>query len=1132
MKLNNNYQDYWKSIGLLFPLLLTGCSDELQLYPDDTGIDGRLVMELGANINQVSSTRADDSGFADGDRMGVFVVSYENGLPGTLTTSTNLASNVMFQFNADMGKWDSSTNIYWPDAETPVDAYGYYPFDNALSNVNEYSFEVAKDQSETSDDGEMSAYEASDFLWAKATNAQPGKMINLLYGHKMSGVKVILEEGSGFAAGEFAQIAKVVTVDNTLRHSNIDFATGTVTPTGDFDYNIVANPESDSFRAIVVPQTVADGKTTIGISLDDVNYSYKKEGGMTYASGKLNKFTLRVDKKSESGKYEVTLTSESISDWETDTSSHDFEANSYVVVECPEAGKLKETLVSNGIDYLTVKNLKIKGVLNHKDCDLMRSEMPSLTSLNLKEVNFPYVVIGFDWDKMTDIYGENALPAGAFYGNKTIRRFVLPESIVEIGENAFRETETTSAIVIPESVRKIDDEAFAYIWEISEIILPGKMEYIGSGAFRTAAKFEMRLPSTLRYIGDEAFAGAGNAYGTFSIPSNLEYLGHNAFHGTGHDMTGDVLIPAGLLTRLCMEIGFANGTNITLPEGLKSIDRLAGKFNSPIILPKSLEKIEQQAFYCTRFSSPIIFPENLVYIGDGAFLESNLPGKVEIPPMIDCVKSTSFNCTAITQVICGDQVLMIERDAFGRNGELRYVELGKNIQFIGEKAFGDCPQIQTIVSFAKEPAKATGAFTGCDFERTVLEVPVGCVDAYRHADGWKDFHNITEHRELAIDISEIECLEQGVTREAIIRSEGAWKVTQCPSWVHVTPMESSSKDNLTITVDPQDFTAEGREGTIEFTLTGKKYTTQVKVNQTKADTAEDTEIVLQPASATGQEIPLMIVGEGFTASQIISGKYMQIMNETMEQFFDVEPYKSLRNHFTVLTAIACSPDEGVNDYYTKKQTKFGTYEVEPKVDKLRAYAEKVSPTHIKSRIKDAMVIVVNNYGAFNGWSTICEDGFTIASVGYLSDAVYPYDQRGLIQHHAGGAAFAGLGVEYVSHFDHIKSCKCGGCNSLGQFNNMKQRGYYANLSMSGKLNEAPWQDFIFHPTYSADVDMWEGGHRHLRGVWRSESQSVMGTYIRYFNTISRYTIYQGVMRRAGLPYSLEDFIANDKIEKP
>lgn len=949
----------------------------------------------------------------------------------------------------------------------------------------------------------------------------------------MAGVKVILEEGAGFANNEFRSLSKIVTVDNTTRNATIDLSTGAVSVSGSFDYNIVMNPETDCYRAVVVPQTVASGKTTISVALDGTNYSYTRDGGMAFTPGKLHKFTLKIDKTDANGDYKISLASESISDWESDMSSHDFEANSYVVVNCEEGGKLKETLAAKGIDYLTVKNLKLTGILNTADCFFMKDEMKSLTSLNLMDAKFPYVDMGWDWDTESTIYAENALPSGAFGGNNTIRRYVLPESIVEIGGNAFSGTVPTSAIVIPESVKKIGGDAFSYIWENAEIVLPSKLEYIGPYAFyHTAAKFELRLPSTLKYIGDGAFAGARNAYGAFSIPSNLEYLGPNAFIETGHDMTGDVVIPAGLLERIHLEIGFVNGTNITLPEGLRTIDRLGGKYNSPIVLPNSLEKIESGAFYCTNFSSPIVFPDNITFIGGCAFLESTLPGRLELPPLIETVKGGAFNNTKITELIIGDQVQHIEEGAFGCNGELRYVEIGKNIQFIGNKAFEACGQIQTFVIFAKEPPKATGAFSGCDYDRTVLEVPEGCVDIYRQTDGWRDFHSITEHRELAVNVADIECLEQGVSREAIIRAEGPWKVTQCPSWVHVSPMESEAKDELTIKVDPQDFSAEDREGTIEFTLTGKNYTTKVNVRQMKAESPEDTEILLQTASASGNEVPLIIIGEGFTASQIVNGRYMQIMNETMEQFFDVEPYKSLRDHFTVITSIVCSPDEGVCDIYTMKQNKFDTYDLQPNVDKVREYVEKVTPSHLNGRTNDAMVIVVVNHNVFSGWTTICDDGFTVASIGRLDDAIYPYDQRGLVQHYAGGMAFAGLGEETVSHFEHIKACKCAFCNALSHFEYMKSRGYFANLTLSRKMAEAPWYDFIFHPNYSSDVDMWEGGHNHLRGVWRSESQSVMGTYIRYFNAISRYEICKSVMRRAGLPYSLDDFISNDIIEKP
>ncbi len=1115
----------------LIGAMVSGCSDDV--VRNDTVADGELL-DIRAVISQQASTRADESGFADGDRMGVFVVGYSSWVPGDLTADSNHANNVAFTLDAGSGQWNAPTPLYWPDSKSGADIYGYYPFDNRLSEVDAYPFEVRADQSVAGKDGDMGAYEASDFLWAKAVNAQPGSRVDLVFHHKMAGVKVVLEEESGFAEGEFARLPKTVTVDNTMRSAAINLSTGEATPVGNADRDIVMNPESGCWRAVVVPQTVASGKSTIGITIDGVSLSYTRDGGMVYEPGKLHTFTIKVAKTAPSGEYAVTLAAESITDWEADQSSHDFEANSYLVVNCSEPGRLPEAITAAGADASTVKNLKVTGVMDADDFTFVREGMPSLASINLKDVRIPEVYLGRDSDTEGDIYAENALPENAFSHNKTIRRFILPESIAAIGACAFSNTEPTSTIVIPESVTRICHDAFAYIWENAEIVLPGRLEYVGKYAFHTAAKFEMRLPSTLRYIGDHAFNEAGNAYGAFSIPSNLEYLGEEAFFKTGNALTGEIVIPAGLLETVDMDIRFASGTDITIPEGVRSINRLAGKFNSPVVLPKSLERIGQDAFYCTRFSSPMIFPENVAYIGPGAFLESNLPGRVEIPPLIDCVKARSFNCTQITDVIVGDNVLQIEDDAFGRNGALRHVELGKNLEYIGKGAFSESPELETIVCFAKEPPTASEAFSALEFDRTVLEVPAGCVGKYRNAPGWNQFSNITEHRELAFNIPLIECLDKGVVREGVLRAEGAWRVKECPDWVTVSPSSGEAKDQLTVRVASQAYGSEAREGEIVFQLDNNKdYTYSVGVRQlSHSEYGEDTEIVLQTASADGDAVPVMIVGEGFTASQITSGEYLARMNETMEQFFDIEPYHSLRDHFTVTTALACSPEEGVSDYTVTKANRFGTFGLEPDESRLRDYVTSVSQV-LSGRMDDAMVIVVTNHNVFGGWTTICQDGFTIASIGNIPEEdAYPYDRRGLVQHYAGGAAFAGLGEEHVSHFEHIKSCKCGNCNALGTFNEMKSRGYYANLSLSGKMSEAPWKDFIFHPGYSSDVDMWEGGHRHLRGVWRSESQSVMGTYISYFNAISRFEIYKRVMIRAGLDWSLENFINNDNIEKP
>ena len=75
--------------------------------------------------------------------------------------------------------------------------------------------------------------------------------------------------------------------------------------------------------------------------------------------------------------------------------------------------------------------------------------------------------------------------------------------------------------------------------------------------------------------------------------------------------------------------------------------------------------------------------------------------------------------------------------------------------------------------------------------------------------------------------------------------------------------------------------------------------------------------------------------------------------------------------------------------------------------------------------------------------------------------------------------------------------------------------------------------FFFDEKYAPYVDVYEGAMNHSRGAYRSEPQSVMGnTYVPYFNTISREILVRRIMERAGVDFSMEDFLAKDKIELP
>lgn len=172
-------------------LFAVGCADYDPM--EATATSGE-AMELRAEIRQQYATRANDGGFADGDQIGVFIVNYENDEAQPLHATGNHADNVRFTYDEATGKWTGSYQIYWKDKQTPIDAYGYYPFDADLNNVEAYPFSVQRNQRDAMTTGrKLSSYEQSDFLWAKKEGVIPtAGAITLQHRHAMAGIKVIL----------------------------------------------------------------------------------------------------------------------------------------------------------------------------------------------------------------------------------------------------------------------------------------------------------------------------------------------------------------------------------------------------------------------------------------------------------------------------------------------------------------------------------------------------------------------------------------------------------------------------------------------------------------------------------------------------------------------------------------------------------------------------------------------------------------------------------------------------------------------------------------------------------------------------------------------------------------------------
>ena len=1118
--------------------LLMACTDN---YTDNQSFSGGIgaPILLTGEIEQQNTTRTNEQGFVSGDRMGIYVVDYVDGQAGKLDAIGNRASNILYTFDAENYRWTAPTTIYWRDTQTPIDIYGYYPGANAISNPAAYPFEVKENQNAPAANGELAGYEASDLLWGKVSKVSPtDQAIVVHYNHILAGVRVSLQKGTGISDIEWEKLDKTVLVGNTIRTATINLSNGSVTPAGNADHSIQMLKQTEDYRAVVIPQTIAAGKTLISVTIDGTAYTHKLTTPMQYQTGKLHNFTITVNKSTATGDYELKVAYDGITPWVNDEVSHQFSSQAYVVVNCDKHGTLKDCITRAGLDYKTIQNLKVTGELDAEDYRLLSSEMPDLRHLNLHDAVSRHVFVEHNWDTDEDYYEDDTFTG--FYGNKTLRSMVIPSSTKRIGGNAFREMRLMySTLEIPEGVTYLGGDAFSYNeYNGVELILPSTLDTI-DGSFRDCQyRCELKLTDNITYIGEDAFAGCPNFYGVFHIPSKLKKLERGMMKNLGRDgsFTGELEIPQGIevipYNAFC--VALKNRVPLRLPQGVKRLETQPFPMLSSIHFNDDLEVIGDATFYNANLHFSVELPSSLREIGNTAFLESALEGEVVIPENCLTLGYSAFSTTEITKMTFPSRLEEIPSEFCYRNYLLREVNIPQYVDYIGDCAFDECYSMQTIVCLNPEPPTLGGRVFGMDFDKVVLQVPEASVEAYRHAKGWSDFKNITPYRELAFNIPEIVALDKGSTLQGILRAESAWEVSECPDWVTISPTSGTYKEELTVTVKPMDSEGE-REGRIVFRLKDKDYTIYSTVHQYNTpEYREDQTFILQQASAGApHEIPLFIVGEGYTAEEIVSGQYFNDMKEQMEHLFSCEPYKSYRNYFTVSTAIACSPEHGVDgrtrfdsgiDYYNWA---FYTNE-----NRVWQYAE----NHAKGINGDShnrtLVMMLMNTTLTPNAVKLDDDGYALAMLG-KSNETYPFDQRELVLRDVGGRAFGHLATEAVNHFTFLKACTCPGCQEWNDYQRGHAMGWYQNVTLTSKMNEVPWSHLIFHPDYAAHVDMYEGAYNHARGTYRSENMSVMGNVpIPYFNTISRESIVRRIKKYAGQTFSFDEFIANDKIEIP
>jgi hypothetical protein len=271
-------------------------ADEVQVKP----VDDNLKINLAVDVK----TKVSDTFFDMNDEVGIYIVNNNGDKEGTLASSGNQYDNVKFAYSG--GIWTSSDELYWMDKSTPAVFYCYHPY-GTPSNVTEYQFAVKSDQSA------LANYKASDFVWGKTSPVAPTEeLIQIATNHLMSNALIYVKPGNGFTEETLAAAQVSVQMRNVRTSCAINLANGSVTANGSVA-NITPYKENGYYRALVAPQTVADGTALIVVTVNGTEYTLKR--GFTFESGVQHKFTVKVN-KTGSG---VNV---GVGDWDTDGEDH------------------------------------------------------------------------------------------------------------------------------------------------------------------------------------------------------------------------------------------------------------------------------------------------------------------------------------------------------------------------------------------------------------------------------------------------------------------------------------------------------------------------------------------------------------------------------------------------------------------------------------------------------------------------------------------------------------------------------------------------------------------------------------------------------------------------------------------
>ena len=164
-----------------------------------------------------------------------------------------------------------------------------------------------------------------------------------------------------------------------------------------------------------------------------------------------------------------------------------------------------------------------------------------------------------------------------------------------------------------------------------------------------------------------------------------------------------------------------------------------------VTIGDGITSIGDYAFYSCRGLTELTLPNSVTSIGWYAFQGCTGLTELTLPNSVTSIGGCAFEgCNGLTELTLPNTLERIVASAFRGCSGLTELTLPSSVTSIGDGAFGDCSGLSKITSLAEiPPVCGSGVFDGVNKTNCELIVPVISVIAYKQAEVWNEFSNIS-----------------------------------------------------------------------------------------------------------------------------------------------------------------------------------------------------------------------------------------------------------------------------------------------------------------------------------------------------------------------------------------------------